>query len=51
MALTTISSLSESFISGIPVVADDAGLSQEKEEKKIVAEGTSAPGTTSEAEA
>ena len=30
MALTTVSSLSESFISGVPVVTEEAGLSQEK---------------------
>ncbi|KAF8971137.1 beta-lactamase-like protein [Flammula alnicola] len=30
MALTTVSSLSESFVSGAPVVAEDVGLSKEK---------------------
>lgn len=33
MAVTTVSSLSESFMSGAPVVAEDAGLSQENPEK------------------
>ncbi len=51
MALTTVSSLSESFVSGAPVVSDDAGLSQEKEDKSFLVEGVSAPSTTSEAEA
>lgn len=30
MALTTVSSLSESFVSGAPVVADDTALSKDK---------------------
>jgi cleavage and polyadenylation specificity factor subunit 3 len=43
MALTTISSLSESFLSGTPVIAEDVGLSQKdqiasREEKVDVAE-------------
>lgn len=32
MALTTVSSLSESFVSGAPVVADESGLAKEKPE-------------------
>lgn len=30
MAVTTISSLSEAFSSGVPVASDDAGLTQDK---------------------
>jgi len=51
MALTTVSSLSESFISGVPVVTDDVGLSQEKEDKSFLVEGASGPSATSEGEA
>ena len=32
MALTTISSLSESFTSGVPVIAEDVGLSQKQDQ-------------------
>jgi cleavage and polyadenylation specificity factor subunit 3 len=32
MALTTISSLSESFMSGAPVIAEDVGLSQKQDQ-------------------
>jgi hypothetical protein len=50
MALTTVSSLSESFISGTPVVTDDVGLSQEKEDKSFLVEA-SGPSAILEAEA
>lgn len=37
MAVTTVSSLSEAFSSGVPVASDDGGLTQGKEdlEKKL----------------
>ena len=32
MALTTISSLSQSFVSGAPVIVEDVGLSQRQDQ-------------------
>lgn len=43
MALTTISSLSESFISGVPVIAEDVGLSQ-NQDQIVSLDGVGSPG-------